>query len=94
MLSITSKYAVRALIYLGIFAEKGEKIGIKKISSDLKIPSPFLGKILQCRVKNKILFSTKGPNGGFGLGKSSEDITLYDIIKTIDGEDFFTNCLC
>ena len=93
MLSNTSKYAVRALIYLGIFAEKGEKIGIKKISSDLKIPSPFLGKILQSLVKSKILCSTKGPNGGFGLGKDAENITLYDIIKTIDGEDFFTNCL-
>ena len=93
MLSNTSKYAVRALIYMGIFAEKGGKIGIKKITSDLDIPSPFLGKILQSLVKNKILTSTKGPNGGFSLRKDPEEITLYDIIAIIDGEEFFTNCL-
>jgi len=93
MLSNTCKYAVRALIYLGKFSEDGEKIGIKKIAGDLEIPTPFLGKILQNLVKQKILTSTKGPNGGFGLGKPADEITLFDIVKTIDGEDFFHNCL-
>ena len=59
MLSNTCKYAVRALIYLGKYSEGGTKIGIKKISSDLLIPTPFLGKILQNLVRQKILVSTK-----------------------------------
>jgi Rrf2 family transcriptional regulator, iron-sulfur cluster assembly transcription factor len=93
MLSNTCKYAIRALIYLGKYSEEGTRIGIKKISSDLTIPTPFLGKILQNLVKQKILVSTKGPNGGFGLGKKADDISLYDIVKIVDGEDFFKNCL-
>jgi Rrf2 family iron-sulfur cluster assembly transcriptional regulator len=93
MLSNTCKYAIRALIYLGKYSEEGTRIGIKKISSDLLIPTPFLGKILQNLVKQKILVSTKGPNGGFGLGKKPEEISLYDIVKIVDGEDFFRNCL-
>ena len=93
MLSNTCKYAVRALIYLGKYSSDGSKIGIKKISSDLSIPTPFLGKILQNLVKQKILVSTKGPNGGFGLGKKTEEISLYDIVRIVDGEDFFNNCL-
>jgi DNA-binding IscR family transcriptional regulator len=44
-------------------------------------------------VKQKILVSTKGPNGGFGLGKKADEISLYTIVKIVDGEDFFTNCL-
>lgn len=93
MLSNTCKYAVRALIYLGKFSADGTKIGIKKISSDLIIPMPFLGKILQNLVKQKILVSTKGPNGGFSLGRKAEDISLFDIVRIVDGDDFFTNCL-
>ncbi|MEI8112373.1 MAG: Rrf2 family transcriptional regulator [Bacteroidia bacterium] len=93
MLSNTCKYAIRALIYLGKHSEDGTRIGIKKISADLMIPTPFLGKILQNLVKQKILVSTKGPNGGFGLGKKTEEISLYDIVKIVDGEDFFKNCL-
>jgi Rrf2 family iron-sulfur cluster assembly transcriptional regulator len=93
MLSNTCKYAVRSLIYLGKFSADGTKIGIKKISADLTIPTPFLGKILQNLVKQKILLSTKGPNGGFSLGKKPSEVSLYDIVRIVDGEDFFKNCL-
>ena len=93
MLSNTCKYALRALIYLGKFSEDDKRIGIKKISDDLNLSSPFLGKILQNLVKQKLLVSTKGPNGGFALGKKSNEITLWDIVTKVDGEEFFTNCL-
>ncbi len=93
MLSNTCKYAVRALIYLGKFSEESNRIGIKKISEDLNLSSPFLGKILQNLVKQKLLVSTKGPNGGFALAKKPEEITLWDIVTRVDGEEFFTNCL-
>ena len=93
MLSNTCKYALRALIYLGKFSEEDKRIGIKKISEDLGLSSPFLGKILQNLVKQKLLISTKGPNGGFALGKDATEITLWDIVTKVDGEEFFTNCL-
>lgn len=93
MLSNTCKYAIRALIYLALNEKENEKTGIKKISKDLKIPSPFLGKILQVLAKNKILSSTKGPNGGFGLGKPADNISLMDIVNVIDGSDHLNSCL-
>jgi Rrf2 family iron-sulfur cluster assembly transcriptional regulator len=93
MLSNTCKYALRALIYLGKHSEQNTRIGIKKISEDLELSSPFLGKILQNLVKQKLLVSTKGPNGGFALGKKAGNITIWDIVTKVDGEEFFTNCL-
>lgn len=93
MLSNTCKYALRALIYLGKFSEEDKRIGIKKISEDLGLSSPFLGKILQNLVKQKLLISTKGPNGGFSLARAATEISLWDIVIKVDGEEFFTNCL-
>jgi Rrf2 family iron-sulfur cluster assembly transcriptional regulator len=93
MLSNTSKYAVRAMIYLALKTDGQTKIGIKKISADLNIPSPFLAKILQVLAKHKLLSSTKGPNGGFGLAKDSKRITLFEIVTIIDGNDIFEKCL-
>jgi Rrf2 family protein len=81
------------LIYLGKFSKKDNRIGIKKISEDLALSSPFLGKILQNLVKQKLLVSTKGPNGGFALAKDASEISLWDIVTRVDGEEFFTNCL-
>jgi Rrf2 family transcriptional regulator, iron-sulfur cluster assembly transcription factor len=93
MLSNTAKYAIRAVIYVAMNGKEGEKLGIKKISADLKIPSPFLGKIMQSLAKHKLLNSTKGPHGGFGLGKKPENISLMDIVEVVDGVDSFNECI-
>jgi len=93
MLSNTSKYAIRAVIYLSLHAGENRKIGIKQISKDLNIPTPFLGKILQILAKHKILSSIKGPHGGFGLGKKMDELKLIDIVNVIDGQDLFKKCL-
>jgi Rrf2 family transcriptional regulator, iron-sulfur cluster assembly transcription factor len=93
MLSNTCKYAIRAVIYLAIHHEENKRIGIKEISAELDIPTPFLGKILQTLAKHKMLLSTKGPNGGFAIGKNIADITLLDIVEIIDGLDVFKTCL-
>jgi Rrf2 family protein len=93
MLSNTCKYATRAVIYLALNSKDEKKIGIKEISKELDIPTPFLGKILQSLAKNKMLLSTKGPNGGFSLARSASEISLLNIIEIIDGLDLFENCL-
>ncbi|MBN2519121.1 MAG: Rrf2 family transcriptional regulator [Bacteroidales bacterium] len=93
MLSNTSKYAIRAVIYLSLNGGEERKIGIKQISKDLNIPTPFLGKILQTLAKRKLLSSTKGPHGGFGLGKKANEIKLIDVVDIIDGQDIFKKCL-
>lgn len=93
MLSHTSKYAIRAVIYLALFSNREKKVGIKEIAEELDIPSPFLGKILQMLAKHHILGSTKGPHGGFYLEKPAIDISLMDIIELIDGSDVFNTCV-
>lgn len=93
MLSHTCIYAIRAIIYLELFASSEEKIGIKRIAGELDIPSPFLGKILQTLVRHKLLGSTKGPHGGFCLEKPAMDIPVMEIIEIIDGKGAFSNCV-
>lgn len=93
MVSNTCKYGIRAILYIAVNSENEKKIGIKKISKDLDLPGPFLGKILQTLAKNKILNSVKGPHGGFSLAKNPDDISLYDIVNVIDGDDVFHECL-
>ncbi len=93
MLSNTSKYAIRAVIYLALYSSNEKKAGIKEISAKLDIPTPFLGKILQLLAKRNILNSSKGPHGGFSLKKSALDISVMEIIEIIDGTDSFDICV-
>lgn len=93
MLSHTSKYAIRALIYLELYSNPEKKVGIKEISGELDIPSPFLGKILQVLVKQNFLNSTKGPGGGFYMKRPAIDIALMEVIEVIDGLGSFETCV-
>ena len=93
IISNTAKYALRAVIYLAINGSEDKRIGIKKISKDLDIPAPFLAKILQNLSKHKLLVSTKGPNGGFGLGRDAYEISFLDVIELVDGLDVFEECI-
>jgi Rrf2 family protein len=93
MLSNSCRYGIRAVIYLAGQPANSGMTGIRKISSDLGLPTPFLAKILQQLAKQKILNSSKGPHGGFSLMKDPQKITLLDIVNSIDGQDVFTNCI-
>jgi len=93
MLSNTSNFAIRALVYLELYSSPEKKVGIKQMITDLDIPEPFLSKILQLLVQNKLLGSSKGPNGGFYLTKPAIDITMLDVAEAIDGKDNLGNCV-
>jgi Rrf2 family protein len=93
MLSNSCRYGLRAVIYIASQPQTGGKTGIKQISKDLGLPTPFLAKILQQLAKQKMIKSSKGPHGGFALMKEPKKITLLDIVNTIDGDEIFTNCI-
>ncbi len=93
MLSSSCRYGIRAVIYIASQPKAKGKTGIKQISRDLDLPTPFLAKILQQLARQKILTSLKGPHGGFSLQKDPVKITLLDIVTSIDGDGIFTNCI-
>ena len=93
MFSSSCRYGIRAVIYIAGQPHDSGKTGIKQIARDLNLPTPYLAKILQQLAKQKILKSLKGPHGGFSLLRDPDKITLFDIVKIIDGEEIFTNCL-
>jgi Rrf2 family transcriptional regulator, iron-sulfur cluster assembly transcription factor len=93
MLSNSCKYGIRAVTYIASQPRGGGNIGLRQISTALGLPTPFLAKILQLLAKQKVLNSTKGPHGGFVLLKKPEEISLYDIVVAIDGDEIFTSCV-
>jgi Rrf2 family iron-sulfur cluster assembly transcriptional regulator len=48
---------------------------------------------MQILVKAGFLHSIKRPAGGFVLAKDPKEITIFDIIKAIDGTNWFDTCI-
>ena len=92
MLSNACKYAIRSILYLAINSNESKKIGVKTIAEELETPQPFLAKLLQKLTRDKLVSSTKGPNGGFYLNNENKNYNIWDVVISIDGTVKFDNC--
>ncbi|MEK6714958.1 MAG: Rrf2 family transcriptional regulator [Candidatus Omnitrophota bacterium] len=84
-------YAVRALCVIA--REGGRLVSVTRLVKGLKIPRPFLRKILQVLNKKGILKSRKGKRGGFRLNFSLEKILLTDLIEAFQGPLRLNECI-
>lgn len=92
MLSKSCEYGLRASLYLASLDHDGY-VSIGTISEDLDISFPFLTKIFQKLNDAGLLESQRGPKGGVALTKPAEDVSLYEIVVAIDGDDLFSECV-
>ena len=92
LLSRSCEYGIRAVLYLAI-QPPGRFVLIREMSDRLGISFHFLAKILQTLVKAKLLNSQKGRGGGFALAKPADQMTLLNVVETIDGPDITTRCM-
>lgn len=81
-MTLEADYAVRIVEYL---TEHNSRRDAKTISADTEIPLRFLLKILRKLVAGGIVQSFQGAKGGYKLKKSPRDITLRQVIETVDG---------
>jgi Rrf2 family protein len=79
LITRNTDYAVRALCC--IIQQKKDIVSAEQIVKHLKIPRPFLRKILQILNKEGLLISYKGKDGGFALTLPPEKISLMEVMK-------------
>ncbi|MCR9013871.1 RrF2 family transcriptional regulator [Aquiflexum gelatinilyticum] len=92
-LSQTSKYGIRALLYMVANPSQGEYMSIGEIAKEMDLSFHFLTKIFRELTSNGILNSYRGPAGGVALAKSAESIMLLDVVLALEGNDYFDSCL-
>jgi len=84
-------YAIRALLFLA--REKDRTVSVAELVRSLKIPRPFLRKIMQTLNKRGVLISRKGNGGGFELARPADKIFILDLIRIFQGPATLNQCL-
>jgi Rrf2 family protein len=93
MFSKTCEYAIRATIYIANKSKEGTNVGLKDIAKNIDSPEAFTAKILQKLVKDDLVSSIKGPNGGFSLSAAQQkEVYLIDVVRCIDGSQTYDGC--
>jgi len=87
MLSLTTKstYGIAAIMELAAHYGQG-LIQIRHIVSRNNIPRHYLEQLFNRLIKAGIIKSVRGVGGGYTLNKRPDELTLFEVIKALEGE--------
>lgn len=92
MFSTKGRYGLRAMIDIAMYEKEGP-VSIQAIAERQGISSRYLGQLLTPLKQAGLVRSIRGPQGGYVLAKSAEDITAGDIIRVLEGPISPVDCI-
>ena len=83
MLTLTSEYALRAMVEIARQHDGGSVTG-GELASRTGVPSKYLSKVLADLVRCGVLEATRGKSGGFRMTRAAEVIPLGDVLSPFE----------
>jgi Rrf2 family iron-sulfur cluster assembly transcriptional regulator len=90
-LTTKGRFAVTAMIDLGL-RQAGGPVTLAAISQRQQISLSYLEQLFGKLRRNELVESTRGPGGGYTLARRAADITVADIITSVDEPIDATHC--
>ena len=95
-LSTKGRYAVMAMADLAGNAADGKSdprpVALADIAARQDISLSYLEQLFGKLRRHELVESTRGPGGGYSLGRSADEITVADIIVAVDEPIDATGC--
>ncbi len=83
-------YALRALTRLAL---AGEFLPVSILAEQEDVPPEFLRKIMQRLNQAGIVESSQGPFGGYRLARPARQVSVLDVIETVQGPLVMSGCI-
>ena len=90
-LTTKGRYAVTALLDLALHDSEGP-VCLSEIAGRQDISLPYLEQLFTRLRRGGLVASTRGPGGGYNLGKPAAQIPVADIIRAVDEPIDSTQC--
>lgn len=85
-LSVKVVYACRVLAQIARRHGTGELAHVENLARLEAVPANYLAQILSELREGGLITSRRGKSGGYALARPPEKISLYDIVKLIEGD--------
>ncbi len=92
IVSTKGRYALRIMLELAMHEGEGF-LSLKEISTRQNVSMKYLEQIITLLNKADLLKSQRGPQGGYRLGRSPENYTIGEILRTVEGRLAPISCL-
>ena len=79
------EYALKALLTLAAASASKKTLSLREIANSESIPYKFLEQIMGQLKQSGFLVSSKGQHGGYALSRHSKEITLGEVIRSVEG---------
>jgi len=89
---ILSKLADYGVIIATRLAASPEQMTAAQLSADTILPQTTVAKVLKLLAKGGIVTALRGATGGYRLARDAHDISISDIVASIDGAFALTEC--
>ena len=90
-LTTKGRFAVTAMIDLGL-RQSGGPVTLAAISQRQQIALSYLEQLFGKLRRNELVESTRGPGGGYTLARKASEITVAEIIVSVDEPIDATQC--
>lgn len=90
-LTTKGRFAVTAMIDLAL-RQEGGPVTLAAISQRQQISLSYLEQLFGKLRRHELVESTRGPGGGYSLGRKADEITVADIITSVDEPLDATHC--
>jgi Rrf2 family iron-sulfur cluster assembly transcriptional regulator len=90
-LTTKGRYAVTALLDLALHDGDGP-VCLSEIAERQDISLPYLEQLFTRLRRSGLVASTRGPGGGYNLGRAPAQIPVADIIRAVDESFDATRC--
>lgn len=91
-LSTRARYGTRLMLELALNFEKGT-VFLKDIAEREEISEKYLSHLVIPLRASGLISSSRGAHGGYRLAKSPSQITLKEIVQTLEGGISFVECV-
>ncbi|MDR0886138.1 MAG: Rrf2 family transcriptional regulator [Clostridiales Family XIII bacterium] len=83
-ISVKGRYALATIIIIAEKSLQEENVSVAFIAEQLEISKIYLEQVFSTLKKADLLTSIKGPHGGYKLARPASDITIYDVLSTLE----------
>ena len=91
-ISTKGRYGLRILIDLAMH-DPGKPRMLRDIAESQQISEKYISRLVIGLRRARLIRSVRGVNGGFHLAKRPEEITLLEILETMEGPISVVDCV-